>query len=50
MWLGQVFLNISLRILKSLNLYREIDEVADEKLDHILASFKEAGFDVQVRR
>ncbi len=50
MWLGRVFLNISLGILKSLNLYRDIDEVADEKLDHLLVSFKDAGFDVQVRR
>ncbi len=49
MWLGHFFLNISLGILKALHLYKDIEEEAEEKLDHIVRAFKAVGFDINVR-
>lgn len=49
MWLGHFFLSISLGILKALHLYRNIDEVAEEKLDFILHAFNQVGFEIPVR-
>lgn len=50
MWLGHFFLGISLAILRALHLYRDIEEVAEEKLDHVVAAFNAAGFAIQVRQ
>lgn len=49
MWLGHVLLNISLGILKALHLYRNSEEVAEEKLTHVVDLFNAVGFDIKVR-
>lgn len=49
MWLGHYFLQISLGILKRLNLYRNAEEVAQEKLDYLVKAFIGVGFFINVR-
>lgn len=49
MWLGQLFLSISLGILKALHLHRDGEEVAQGKLAHLVNAFNAVGFAIKVR-
>jgi hypothetical protein len=49
MWLGHLFLSVGNRILKALHLYQEGEDVAQEKLAHLVDAFNAVGFAIKVR-